>query len=89
MTSQLVIFRAFLFIFFRPPTLDLKKNSRKSTNKNNLALEWNTSNEIHCFLLFCFICLNKEIIKSKTSTSKYYQEMPRVQVTFMYQSMAP
>ena len=25
MTSQLVIFRAFLFIFFRPPTLDLKK----------------------------------------------------------------
>ena len=32
MTSQLVIFRAFLFIFFRPPpphptpTLDLKKN---------------------------------------------------------------
>ena len=33
MTSQLVIFRAFLFIFFRPPTLNLKKNSRKSTNK--------------------------------------------------------
>ena len=25
MTSQLVIFRAFLFIFFVPPTLDLKK----------------------------------------------------------------
>ena len=25
MTSQLVIFRAFLFIFFPPPTLDLKK----------------------------------------------------------------
>ena len=23
----------FLFIFFRPPTLNLKKNSRKSTNK--------------------------------------------------------
>ena len=38
MTSQLVIFRAFLFIFFRPPTLDLKKISRKSTNKKNLAL---------------------------------------------------
>ena len=37
MTSQLVIFRAFLFIFFVPPTLDLKKNSRKSTNKKNLA----------------------------------------------------
>ena len=37
MTSQLVIFRAFLFIFFAPPTLDLKK-SRKSTNKKNLAL---------------------------------------------------
>ena len=34
MTSQLVIFRAFLFIFFRPPpTLGLKKKSRKSTNK--------------------------------------------------------
>ena len=33
MTSQLVIFRAFLFIFFRPPTLGLKKKSRKSANK--------------------------------------------------------
>ena len=31
-------FRAFLFIFFRPPTLDRKKNSCKSTNKKNLAL---------------------------------------------------
>ena len=38
MTSQLVIFRAFLFIFFVPPTLDLKKISRKSTNKKILAL---------------------------------------------------
>ena len=39
MTSQLVIFRALLFIFFFvPPTLDLKKISRKSTNKKNLAL---------------------------------------------------
>ena len=39
MTSQLVIFRAFLFIFFfAPPTLGLKKNSRKSTNKKILAL---------------------------------------------------
>ena len=38
MTSWLVIFRAFLFIFFRPPTLNLeKKKSRKSTNKKNLA----------------------------------------------------
>ena len=36
MTSQLVIFRAFLF-FFHPPTLDLKKKSRKSTDKNILA----------------------------------------------------
>ena len=36
MTSQLVIFRAF-FIFFVPPTLDLKKISRKSTYKKNLA----------------------------------------------------
>ena len=35
MTSQLVIFRAF---FFRSPTLNLKKISRKSTNKKNLAL---------------------------------------------------
>ena len=26
MTSQLAIFRAFLFIFFVPPNLDLKKN---------------------------------------------------------------
>ena len=33
MTSQLVIFRAFLFIFFRPSTLGLKKNSHKSPNK--------------------------------------------------------
>ena len=38
MTSQLVIFIAFLFIFFVPPTLDLIENSRKSTNKRNLAL---------------------------------------------------
>ena len=38
MTSQLVIFRAFLFIFFVPPTLGLKKKSRKSTNKKNLVL---------------------------------------------------
>ena len=37
MTSQLVIFRAFLFFFFIPPTLDLKKYSRKSTNKKILA----------------------------------------------------
>ena len=39
MTSQLVIFRAFLFIFFRPPDpRSEKKNSRKSSNKKNLAL---------------------------------------------------
>ena len=39
MTSQLVIFRAFLFIFFVPPTLSLslKNNSCKSTNKKILA----------------------------------------------------
>ena len=40
MTSQLVMFRAFLFIFISPPpppTLGLKKNSRKSTNKKSLA----------------------------------------------------
>ena len=40
MTSQLVIFRAELFylFFLVPPTLDLKTNSRKSTNKKILAL---------------------------------------------------
>ena len=39
MTSQLVIFRAFfIYFFFRPPTLDLKFFSCKSTNKKNLAL---------------------------------------------------
>ena len=44
MTSQLVIFRAFLFIFSVPPTLGLKKKSRKSTNKKNLALNTNQNN---------------------------------------------
>ena len=38
MTSLLVIFRAFLFIFFRPPTLNPIFLPRKSTNKNILAL---------------------------------------------------
>ena len=43
MTSLLVIFRAFLFIFFRlpdpiSPTLYLIKKSRTSTNKKILAL---------------------------------------------------
>ena len=39
MTSWLVIFRAFLFIFFLPPNpKSEKKNPRKSTNKNILAL---------------------------------------------------
>ena len=37
MTSKLVIFRALLFIFFRPPTLNLKFFYRKSTNKKILA----------------------------------------------------
>ena len=39
MTSQLVIFRAFVFVFFRPldPRSE-KKNARKSSNKKNLAL---------------------------------------------------
>ena len=42
MTSWLVIFRAFLFIFFSsPPTLNLKKNPHKSTNKKILAWTWN------------------------------------------------
>ena len=33
MTSQLVIYRAFLFIYFRPPDPRSEKKSRKSTNK--------------------------------------------------------
>ena len=45
MTSLLVIFRAFLFIFFRL-TLGLKKISRKSTNKKNLALCIRVENSI-------------------------------------------
>ena len=55
MTSQLVIFRAFFFLFFFvPPTLDLKKNSRKSTNKKNLAL---FLAEIDVRLSVCPICV--------------------------------
>ena len=38
MTSQLVIFRAFLFIFFRSPDPVSEKKKRKSTNKKILAL---------------------------------------------------
>ena len=38
MTSLLVIFRAFLFIFFVPPTLNLKKISHKTTNKKHSGL---------------------------------------------------
>ena len=39
MTSQLVIFRAFLFIFFFvPATQDLKKNPVNQLIKKNLAL---------------------------------------------------
>ena len=38
MTSQLVIFKAFLKNFFAPDPRSEKK-SRKSTNKKNLALE--------------------------------------------------
>ena len=37
MTSSLVIFRAFLFNFFRPPDPKSEKKSRKSTNKKILA----------------------------------------------------
>ena len=41
MTSQLVILRdfdwSFSEFFFVPPTLNLKNNSRKSTNKKILA----------------------------------------------------
>ena len=38
MTSQLVIFRAFLFIFFVPPTLDLKKDPVNQLTKKNSGL---------------------------------------------------
>ena len=49
MTSQLVIFRTFLFIFFLvPPTLNLKKKSRKSTNKKILALSLIHTGVCHC-----------------------------------------
>ena len=45
MTSQLVIFRAFFYIFFFvPPTLDLNKQFRKSTYKKILALIRNLVN---------------------------------------------
>ena len=37
MTSWLVIFRAFLFIFFSSPDPKSKKKFRKSTNKKILA----------------------------------------------------
>ena len=37
MTSQLVIFRAFLFIFFRSPDPKSEQNSRKSTYKKIMA----------------------------------------------------
>ena len=48
MTSQLVIFRAYLFIFFRPPDPKSEKNSRKSTNKKIWLYG--------IFLVFCWIC---------------------------------
>ena len=38
MTSQLVIFRAFFYIFFSPDFFFNLKKSRKSTNKKILAL---------------------------------------------------
>ena len=38
MTSQLVIFRAFLFILFHPPDPRSEKNSCKSTNKKKSGL---------------------------------------------------
>ena len=50
MTSQLVIFRAFLFIFFRSPNPRSEKKSRKSTNKKNLALFHFSSIVIYLFL---------------------------------------
>ena len=32
----------FIYLFFVPPTLNLKNNTRKSTNKKNLALSTDT-----------------------------------------------
>ena len=44
MTSQLVIFRAFLFIFFRPSDPRSEKKSRKSTNKKKIWPELHSNN---------------------------------------------
>ena len=41
--DQLTVhFQSCFFFFFRPPTLNLKKNSRKSSNKKILALWYGT-----------------------------------------------
>ena len=48
----------FYLFFFIPPTLDLKKNSRKSTNKKNLALLNNhdlVNQDILGLIQFCLI----------------------------------
>ena len=61
MTSQLVIFKAYLFIFFRPPDLRSEKNSRKSTNKKNLALYSvhivQTANKLYLYVTYRIDCL--------------------------------
>ena len=56
MTSQLVIFRAFLFIFFRPLTLNLKKNPvneliRKSLTVDTLSILV-LSRNLYCMVLY-------------------------------------
>ena len=61
MTSQLVIFRAFLFIFFRPPDPRSEKNSRKSTNKKI----WPKSATMNIFRFFLF--LFKSFVKVELS----------------------
>ena len=48
MASQLVIFRAFLFYFFVPLTLDLKK-----IPVNQLIKKIWPYKELYCFRLFC------------------------------------
>ena len=50
MTSQLVIFRAFLFIFFSSPDPRSEKNSRKSTNKKSGLIM--LIMHIHCTISF-------------------------------------
>ena len=51
-------FQSFFIDFFRPPTLNLKINSRKSTNKKILALRTDHENVAHGLTLTLF-CMEK------------------------------